>query len=540
VTNGPQVPGNAPLCLGGEAPPRRGRWALLAGRSRRGAHAAARAHHTGPARADQAREDQSRQGRTRANTVRRAAADIASAAVVAAVVPLCVLHAPNGIAWVMASLGPVAAGPQGPGAVLRASGLALPAMAAVAGVAALAARRMRAWPVLFAGLIVMALADALGGSARTIELIGIDRTLHGLGAGIAMPAALALAWERPPGTRPLLAALWSAITVTGLIAAVAVIRHRLSGGDWHAAFQPYPWLTGAALAAAAIYAMLAGGEATPPGEGRDGTRKGTAHECAQLAVLASPAVGLSALAVAVTYRQSTALLAAASVGTLVLCGVAAVASADKVIGGPLCFPLIGAVTGLVVAPAAGAVTSLRTLAPGQPGGAPWLPLAAAAGAAASGAAIAVAARRRPWLVVCAGLALAAASLAAARITGPLAASPVLAAVAAPLAGGLAAAMTAALTVATAASALSGASLMLAGLMTGYLAAGSVQVRMVASLAPARLAVRGALTGAAGLWELAGAAAVAVVTTAVIIGGRRALAAPVPASAGKLSCRGLYP
>jgi hypothetical protein len=491
-------------------------------------------------RADQAREDQSRPGRARAGAARSAAADAAAAAVVAAVVPLCVLQAPNAIAWAMASLGPVAAGPQGAGAVLRASGLALPAMAAVAGVAALAARRLRAWPVLLAGLVVMALADALGGSARTIELIGVDRTLHGLGAGIAMPAALALVWERPSRARPLLAALWSTVTVTGLIAAVAVIRHRLSGGDWHAAFQPYPWLTGAALAAAAVYAVLAGGPATPPGESRDGARKDTAHERTQLAVLASPAIGLSVLAVAVTYRQPAALLAAASVSTLVLCGVAAVASADKVVGGPFCFPLIGAVTGLVVAPAAGEVTSLRALVPTQPGGALWFPLAVAAGAAASGAAIAVAARRSPRPVVRTGLALAAASLVAARITGPLAAGPVLAAVSAPLAGGLAAAMTAALTAATMASALSGASLMLAGLMTGYLAAGSVQVRMVASLAPARPAVRGALTGAAGLWELAGAAAIALVTTVVIIAGRRAPAVPVPASAGKLSSRGLSP
>jgi hypothetical protein len=470
-------------------------------------------------REDQGREARARQGRARAGAARRAAADTAAAAVVAAVAPLCVLQAPNAIAWAMTSLGPVAAGPQGPGAVLRASGLALPAMAAVAGVAALAARRLRAWPVLLTGLIVMALADVLGGSARTIELIGIDRTLHGLGAGIAMPAALALAWERSPGARPLLAALWSALTVTGLIAAVAVIRHRLSGGDWHAAFRPYPWLTGAALAAAAVYAVLAGGAAIPSGEARDGARKDIAHERTQLAVLAGPAIGLSALTVAVTYRQPAALLAAASVDTLVLCGVAAVASADKVVGGPLCFPLIGAVTGLVVAPAAGAVTSLRAFVPAQPGGPSWLPLAAAMGAAAAGAAIAVAARRSPRPVAGAGLALAAASLAAARIAGPLAAGPVLAAVSAPLAGGLAAAMTAALTAATLTSALSGASLMLAGLMTGYLAAGSVQVRMVASLAPARPAVGGALTGAAGLWELAGAVAVVIVTTVVIVAAR---------------------
>jgi hypothetical protein len=122
-------------------------------------------------------------------------------------------------------------------------------------------------------------------------------------------------------------------------------------------------------------------------------------------------------------------------------------------------------------------------------------------------------------VVLAGLAVAAESLAAARIAGPLAPGPELAGIGAALCGGLAAAMTAALADATAAGALSAVSLMLAGLMTGYFAVGAVQVRMVAGLAPAPSAVRGALTGAAGLWELAGAAALVIVMTGIIIAGR---------------------
>jgi len=61
------------------------------------------------------------------------------------------------------------------------------------------------------------------------------------------------------------------------------------------------------------------------------------------------------------------------------------------------------------------------------------------------------------------------------------------------------AITAALCGATA-SALSGVSLLLAGLMTGYLAARSVPVRLVMRLAAAPPAARGALTRAAGLWN----------------------------------------
>ena len=200
--------------------------------------------------------------------------------------------------------------------------------------------------------------------------------------------------------------------------AAAVVRARVSGANWHAALVPCPWLTGAALTLAALYAVLADGPpGTPPGAGRLGARTDAAHERAQLAVLAVPAIGLSLLSVAVTYRQPDALLATASVSILILYGVAAVSSADKLVGGRLCFPLIGAVTGLVVAPAAGAITGLRALgppavttgtaAPGHPGGPPWLPLAVTAGAAAAGAATALALRHRPRAAVLAGLAVAA-------------------------------------------------------------------------------------------------------------------------------------
>ena len=448
---------------------------------------------------------------------RRLAADAAAAAVVATVAPLCFLQAPNAIAWAMASVGTAADGTQRPVAVLRAAGLALPAMAAVGGVAALAATRLRGWAVLVAGLLTMAVADGLGVSARTVGLIGADRILHGLAAGVAMPAALALTWERSRGTRQLLAALWAAAAVTGLVAATAVVRARVSGGDWHNALVPCPWLTVAALTVAVLYALLADGPRAwpgpPHGTGRPGTRASTrartradvTRERAQLAILAVPAIGLSLLSVAVTYRRPDALLVTASVSVLILYGAAVMASADKLVGGRLCFPLLGAVTGLVVAPAAGAVTCLRALgaaaagitgpsAPdsGRLNGPSWLPLAATAISAAAGAAIALAMRRWPRAVVLAGLAVAGEGLVAAYVAGPFATGPVLAGVSVPLAAGLTAAITAALCTATAASALSGVSLLVTGLMTGYLAVGSVQVRMVMRLAAAPRAASAAL------------------------------------------------
>ena len=444
---------------------------------------------------------------------RRIAADGAAAVVLILVTPLCLLQAPNAIAWALDSAGGVAASPQASTAVLRAAGLALPAMAAMAGIAALAVLRLRAWPVLLAGLLIMAAGDALGGSARTVAAIGVVRVLHGVAAGLALPATVALAWDRGPRPRRWLAALWSVAAVAGLAAAPAVARARLTTGGWPAALAPYPWLTGAGLTVAALYAVLA---AVPGRRGPDGTRarrgrQDATQERAQLAVLAVPGVGLAALSVAVTYRPPAALLATGAVAVLILYGVGAVASADRLVGGPLCFPFLAAVTGLVVAPAAGAVTSLRALSPAASGEQSWLPLGLTVAATVAGVAAALALRRRPKVVVLAGLLIAVEGLAAARLAGPYVPVLVLAGVSAPLAGGLAAALTAALADAGMASALSGVSLLLAGLMTGYLASGAVQVRMVTQLAPGgavqaaaeRAGERLALAAALGVWELAG-------------------------------------
>jgi hypothetical protein len=448
-----------------------------------------------------------------ASTARRVAANGAAAAVVVLVTPLCLLQAPNAIAWALDTTGGLAASPQGSTAVLRAAGLALPAMTAMAGLAALAVLRLRAWPVLLTGLLIMGAGDALGGSARTVTAIGVVRVLHGIAAGLALPATVALAWDRGPRPRRWLAGLWSVAAVAGLAAAPAVARARLTAGGWPAALAPYPWLTGAALTVAALYAVLAFGPGLRHGLGRArarGARQDATQERAQLAVLAVPGLGLAALSVAVTYRPPAALLATGAVAVLILYGVAAVASADRLVGGPLCFPFLAAVTGLVVAPAAGAVTSLRALSPAASGGHSWLPLGVIAAATVAGVAAALVLRRRPRAVVLAGLIIAVEGLAAARLAGPYVPALVLAGVSAPLAAGLTAALAAALADAGLASALSGVSLLLAGLMTGYLASGAVQVRMVTqltakpALGPAvqQAEERLALAGALGVWELA--------------------------------------
>ena len=475
--------------------------------------------------------------------------------VVASVVPLAVLQLPDLLAAGMpaATMARIA-GPNGAASLVRAAGLALPVMACVAPVAAVWARRHRAWPALITGLVLLAAADLLGESASSVLMIAVDRGLHGLGAGVALPATLALAWERSPRWRRLLSRWWTVVLVLSLLGSVPLLRDRLTGGGWRTALQPFPWLTAAALAVTAGYVALTGG-AGPPARSAV-----TPAERSQLALLAAPAAGLGVLAVGVSEQLAGAVAAAAGVAVFVLACLAVVTSADPVTGGVgasgrLCFPLAGACAGFVLAPTAGAIGAFRPLAAGPD---PVLralgpPLAAAAGGCLLGAGVAWLLRARaswssrrgahaadraavaPGQVhgralgcVVAGLACAAAGLLLARAAGPDGSTAELAAAYALLAGGLAAALGASIAEAPAAGAMTGLSLVLTGALTGYMAAAALQIRLVgavaAAAARAQAAVRvpvmtGALTTSAGTWELAAAATAGVAAAAALFIGR---------------------
>ena len=485
----------------------------------------------------------------------------------ASVVPLAALQLPNLIAASMsaATMARIA-GPNGATDLVRVSGLALPVMACVAPVAAVLARRHRAWPSLVTGLLLLGAADLLGNSAHSVLTIGVDRGLHGLGGGIALPATLALAWERPRRWCRLLARWWVVVLVISLLGSVPLLRDRLAGGDWRAELQPFPWLTALALAATALYLALTGG-AGPPSRAAV-----TPAERSQLGLLAAPLAGLGALDIGISGQLASSVGVAAGVAVFVLACLAMVTSADAVTGGPrarLCFPLIGACAGFVLAPTAGAIGTLRSLAAGPDPAlrALWLPLAAGAAACVLGTGIAHQCRSRPAAragrhkngrpnsraansraansraansraansaanssaatgrgalrCVLAGLGCAAAGLLIARVAGPNGSQAELAAAYALIAGGLAAALSAGIAEATPAGAMTGLSLALAGAMTGYLAAGAIQIRLVGSLAAAAQpsAVTGALTRAAGTWELAAAAAAAAAGIAAFFIGR---------------------
>jgi hypothetical protein len=423
--------------------------------------------------------------------------------------------------------------------LLRASGLALTAMAIAVPCGGLAVRRFRAWPVLIGGLAIVAAADVLGNTARTIGQIGLDRSLHGAGAGIALAAAIALAAERRNRTGRrnraghAIAGWWAASAVAGLACASELMRHRLETGDWHAALQPYPWLTGVALGVAALYAVLAEGTVTAS------TRNDfPAAERSLLAQLAVPVAGMCVVAIAVTYGRSEAVTAAAIAEALSL---AALAVATARAGTARWFAVACAVTGFTVAPAAGAATDLmraRTFT-----GAltldrfghfvltePELCGIALCGAALCGAAVAIVLPVR-WVrrVTGAGLLVAAAGYVVGYATGPR--SQLLAAVCVPVAAGLAAALAAGLRATGAPGAMCGGVLMLAGVLTGYLADGALELREVDNADGTAAAVHNALLASDLRWNLAAAAVTAVAGLAAIASAqvrhRHESSAPLP-------------
>ncbi len=455
----------------------------------------------------------SRYGPLRA--MRSAAADTAAALVVAVVVPLAMLQLPDAIAWAI----PARFADAGPAAVtslLRASGLALTAMAIAVPCGGLAVRRFRAWPVLIGGLGIVAAADVLGNTAQTIGQIGIDRSLHGAGAGIALAAAIALAAERRSRAERrnkaghAIAGWWAASAIAGLACAAELMRHRLSTGDWHAALQPYPWLTGVALGVAALYALLAEGTVTAS------TRNEfPAAERALLAQLAVPVAGMCVVAVAVTYARSEAVTAAAIAEALAL---ACLAASTARTGSARWFAVACAVAGFTVAPAAGAASDLMrartftgTLTLGRLGFAltePELCGIAVCAAALCGAAIASALPiRLVRLVTGTGLLVAAAGFTAGYATGPR--SQLLAAVCVPVAAGLSAALAAGLRATGAPGAMCGGVLMLAGVLAGYLADGALELHAVDGADSSAAAVHSALLNADLRWNIAAAAVTGV-------------------------------
>jgi hypothetical protein len=226
----------------------------------------------------------------RTSGVHQTLLNLCALGLVVTVIPLVVLQIPDAVAWVV----PPRVAAAGPGAVaslLRASGLALPAMAVAGSLAALMVRWLRAGPVLLAGLLILAAADALGGLVRTVVLIGADRSLHGAGAGLALLTApvagicaIALAVTYPGGQAVTAAAVADALALAG----IAAITARAATA---ARFAAVCAVTGFTVSPAGVVILLAG---------------------VVVGYLAAGAVQLHAIAGAVTAPAARAALASAA------------------------------------------------------------------------------------------------------------------------------------------------------------------------------------------------------------------------------------
>ena len=170
---------------------------------------------------------------------------------IAVALPLAILAIPNTISVVAALLPPDVSQV----ATMRAHGLALPAMLLTVPLGAVAARRFHAAPMAVVGLTVLAVADAGGGFAGSAAMVGVLRVLHGIGAGLVVPATLIAATQGPKETRP--AAAWAGVFAASLLVAQALALWPLDDvTSWQVTLQPYPLLTGVALGLAAVYLMV--------------------------------------------------------------------------------------------------------------------------------------------------------------------------------------------------------------------------------------------------------------------------------------------
>ncbi|MET8341043.1 hypothetical protein [Streptosporangium canum] len=442
--------------------------------------------------------------------------DVVLGLLVAVVLPLAIVAIPNTISVVAALLPPEISQI----AMVRAHGLALPAMVLTVPLAAVAVRRVRAAPLLVAGLTLLAVADAAGGYADSTLLVGVLRVLHGIGAGLLVPATLAAVWERSP----LLRAVWGGMLAVSLLTAQALALWPLDEvSSWRVTLQPYPMLTGVALALAAVYLVLwmKRGEGAPAGGGTDAAERG------RLPVAVVPAAGIAALALGSTFDWPPDLLVgAALLSILVLFGLASLRTLGGVGGRVPAYTMLA--VGVVVLPTAAQVTYVELGGLGGPGLSGLWPAFVIAGVAGVVAA-ALVSRLGDGAVSLAGaggLVLVVAGLCAVRLLLPSPGGPAPIIPLALLGVGAAVALTSALRSSGPGAALFALSLFFPAVLSGFLLGSGVQFMSLKDAATSQALVDG-FVGALHLWALIAGGLVVVVIVLCSVLARRS---PVPASA----------
>lgn len=367
----------------------------------------------------------------------------------------------------------------------RAHGMALPALVLTVPLALLAARRLRAAPMLLAGLALLAAATAAGGYAGSAVAVGALRALQGVGGGLVLCGTLLAARERHGRAGRVLVSLWAGVLAASLLTAQALALWPLDQAtSWRVTLQPYPVVTGLALAVGGVHLVLwrkAGEAVTRP----------VAAGGRPLAATA-PAVGIAALALGITFDWPSVLtIAAAAVAALVVFALALFGAPDGAAGRMLALTM--AVTGLVVLPTAAQTTYVELRGVGGPGliGL-WPPFAIAVAVALAAPVLADRLIRRAASSagsetgtdgpgaqpVRIGLAVLVAGLAATRLLVPDPDGLVLVVPFTLIAAGAAVALAAALRTAATEAALFGLTLCASGVLAGFLLGTGMQIARV--------------------------------------------------------------
>ncbi|WP_248958922.1 hypothetical protein [Sphaerisporangium perillae] len=461
--------------------------------------------------------------------------------------PLAIVAVPNTISVVSALLPPDIAGVW----ILRAHGLALPVMLCTVPLAAAVLRRVPAAPMLVTGLACLAVADVAGGFAGSTLGVGALRALHGIGAGVLVPATLAAVGERPGASRNVLLPVWAGALAVGLLAAQALALWPLDEvTSWRVTLQPYPLLTGVALALAAVHFTLSRLSREP---GREGgtlareiaettesaetaaatvaagspTASGTAESAAQasgsrkpvdrghLALAAGPSAGIAVLAVGTTFDWPSGLImVAAAIGVVTLLAMAYLGRVEGPGGRLIAFVMVA--VGLVVLPTAAQVTYVELGGLGGPGlSGLWIPFGLAALIAL--AAASVAARLSAGLVpklVGGGLVAMVVGLCAVRLLVPSPSGMPLVVPFVLLTAGAAVAVTSAVRCAGYRAALFGLSLCFPAVLSGFLLGTGIQVGWLRAVSMSGKVTSEAMVegfvGALHIWALAAGFTVVIV------------------------------
>ncbi|WP_165969105.1 hypothetical protein [Actinomadura sp. KC06] len=303
-------------------------------------------------------------------------------------VPAAVLAVPDAVVNVVpAAASALDLGESGIGGLLRATGLSLPALVVAVPLAAVAARRFSAWPVLAAGLGVLLTGLGAVKFAHTVPLVGTVRAVQGAGAGMMLPACLILVWER---RNRALAAAWAGTLAGALLLAMPLalkaVPMRGDGGiavsDWRVALVPYPWAAVGAAVAALVHLLLRG-------RGPWALPVSRHTERGQILLPFVPAAGFAFLAVVAAAGWSPgARLIVAAFALPALLGLALAARRDTIAGSPFGCAVVMIAAGLLTYPVAGPLAGLAAADAHDRGGpavVPLLPFAAAAAAAMAGA-----------------------------------------------------------------------------------------------------------------------------------------------------------